>query len=682
MCSVALHLEISGDCLTQAWDSLRASVCCRSERDRKSSAGGSSGNSELQSALSALLSQAPIHTLQQAALLQHNSAPSCDYRSGLRGLQPVVNSGSDNLLIEKIFEIEKRMDRMEQQNITVIKELRELSQVVRKRLPLKLKRREGKTYASSVMSVPALPQNSKERASPALPNTSQYSSNVKSFSVQINASKQRDRESYEQSGEQMTETFASHMPSPTRATTILNVLNRQHSAVEKQTTGEDGSCKHSIFDVDSSANISERNITSIARDNPRGTVCGTHSHQTTADSSTTQKNDVEKYITEIIELDDSDDEVGCGDESNSTSLSSTSPLPHSSAVAHQHSASASASPLKLANMLSPVTTGGHFTAFMSSTAQKRRKVGATPVLDLSEDRIDVGVCTDGVQSVKPELKGQSLPCSNALNSLPSENQDKVLDRSQMPAIKPEPGFPLSDWLPVISGGESNAVSQHNLNEVFKTMSSVAGRVSQEQSMADMLPLMVRESENTLLAQPSTTGAMALYHQPKWKPASTVNAHFAEFPSLKPKYGVVVNDSVVLAPHSSHPIEIPKHTYELAFDKARMSSNHFVLKLMSLLFSREELRNSTLKGGMVLTKHGRLLKEKLDPVKVNAILSQLEVEFPGTLSDSSRRHAIRHAMNDKCRRAFLEDLDKFPVSDMEPVVQPFLQNEGPVYEPID
>lgn len=129
---------------------------------------------------------------------------------------------------------------------------------------------------------------------------------------------------------------------------------------------------------------------------------------------------------------------------------------------------------------------------------------------------------------------------------------------------------------------------------------------------------------------------------------------------EPKYGVLIDDTVFIGATTNDPFPVAKADYDCVYTQSRGNVNVFVLKLMDFVFSREEIRTSTVKGGVALTKMGQIMKNKLEPSKMNAILAQLEIEYPGAMNEVPRRKAIRRAVNNKCRRLFLEDLHKFPI----------------------
>ena len=76
----------------------------------------------------------------------------------------------------------------------------------------------------------------------------------------------------------------------------------------------------------------------------------------------------------------------------------------------------------------------------------------------------------------------------------------------------------------------------------------------------------------------------------------------------------------------------------------------VLKLISELFTEEELANSNVNGGPTRTGRGIQNKRALkDEQRYNAILYQAEKEFPGDTVGYGAR-VIREAVNNKCKKA--------------------------------
>lgn len=76
---------------------------------------------------------------------------------------------------------------------------------------------------------------------------------------------------------------------------------------------------------------------------------------------------------------------------------------------------------------------------------------------------------------------------------------------------------------------------------------------------------------------------------------------------------------------------------------------FVLKMLTELFTDEELASSNVNGGPTRTGTGVVTKRALkDEVRYNALIIQAEKEFPGDTSGYGGR-VIRESVNNKCKK---------------------------------
>ena len=97
------------------------------------------------------------------------------------------------------------------------------------------------------------------------------------------------------------------------------------------------------------------------------------------------------------------------------------------------------------------------------------------------------------------------------------------------------------------------------------------------------------------------------------------------------------------------LHIQRKVYEDAFWKST-SGSALVLKLLVVFDTDEELASRSFKGGMTVSKTGAPVEKiSLDrDAKFQAILSQVEKEFPGSMRNSEFRQ-IRENVNAKCRK---------------------------------
>lgn len=80
------------------------------------------------------------------------------------------------------------------------------------------------------------------------------------------------------------------------------------------------------------------------------------------------------------------------------------------------------------------------------------------------------------------------------------------------------------------------------------------------------------------------------------------------------------------------------------------AKHFVLKLVDLLFSREELAGCNIKGGILSFKGELIRRGQLDTERMEMIYDFVEQRFPGFRSEPGVIADIHKAVNSKCRNA--------------------------------
>lgn len=121
-------------------------------------------------------------------------------------------------------------------------------------------------------------------------------------------------------------------------------------------------------------------------------------------------------------------------------------------------------------------------------------------------------------------------------------------------------------------------------------------------------------------------------------------------TLKASTPVYVNnkDGSVQISHENRTINLRKTEVDSAFHLS-LTGKDFVLKMMSLVFSSEELAASNFSGGRTVcgavTKHKNSLKNNW---KFKAILSSAESNFPGC-TDGHFFKILKDAVNNKCRK---------------------------------
>jgi hypothetical protein len=106
--------------------------------------------------------------------------------------------------------------------------------------------------------------------------------------------------------------------------------------------------------------------------------------------------------------------------------------------------------------------------------------------------------------------------------------------------------------------------------------------------------------------------------------------------------------------SSQPVLMLKKDYDDCFYTSKTGKD-LCLKLLDRVFSKAELSSSNLRGGTVHSKDKVVLKSRLDPLRMSAITSQVNLEHPGFMASPSDETLIRNAINNKCRHTKLPDV---------------------------
>ena len=97
--------------------------------------------------------------------------------------------------------------------------------------------------------------------------------------------------------------------------------------------------------------------------------------------------------------------------------------------------------------------------------------------------------------------------------------------------------------------------------------------------------------------------------------------------------------------------VPRASYFEAFHRAKSSQN-FVLRLLGVVYSPQELARSSFYGGTNTYRGTRTTKEPLyTKIAFRAILVQAQIDFPGFYQTEKSQTDLRDAVNAKCRRAF-------------------------------
>ena len=108
------------------------------------------------------------------------------------------------------------------------------------------------------------------------------------------------------------------------------------------------------------------------------------------------------------------------------------------------------------------------------------------------------------------------------------------------------------------------------------------------------------------------------------------------------------DVMIGAPETAVHV-MTKMTYNDIFQRVT-NAKDLVLKLISELFEDEELARFNYHGGEVNCKSGIVFKDAIKHnVKFQAIVAQVNLEFPKSLQSASSRKALRDAVNGKCRK---------------------------------
>ncbi|XP_071790485.1 uncharacterized protein [Asterias amurensis] len=99
--------------------------------------------------------------------------------------------------------------------------------------------------------------------------------------------------------------------------------------------------------------------------------------------------------------------------------------------------------------------------------------------------------------------------------------------------------------------------------------------------------------------------------------------------------------------AEHPVLIRQYLMEQALFKS-VEPHRYACELLGHLFGPEELSVSSFRGE-TMTQDGSMTVQ-LDQHRMNAILHQTELEFPGSTATSQKISVIKKAVNAKCRKA--------------------------------
>ena len=122
------------------------------------------------------------------------------------------------------------------------------------------------------------------------------------------------------------------------------------------------------------------------------------------------------------------------------------------------------------------------------------------------------------------------------------------------------------------------------------------------------------------------------------------------PLKQPRYVSGLNEEgYVQLGVSTPPVLISKDDYEECFYVCKTGKD-LVLKLLDKVFTKEEMAISNFRGGAVYSNGKMLEKARLDNVRMNALLSQVNLEYPGFMEHPDDEKVIRYAINSKCRHS--------------------------------
>ena len=117
---------------------------------------------------------------------------------------------------------------------------------------------------------------------------------------------------------------------------------------------------------------------------------------------------------------------------------------------------------------------------------------------------------------------------------------------------------------------------------------------------------------------------------------------------QPRYVTQANEhGYVQLGVSTPPVLLSKADYDDAFFASK-TGKELTLKVIERVFTKQELSISNYRGGKVYSKSTTVDKPRLDTVRMSAILSQVNLEYPGFMEKPDDEKKVRDAINNKCR----------------------------------
>ncbi|XP_070560363.1 thrombospondin-related anonymous protein-like [Ptychodera flava] len=248
--------------------------------------------------------------------------------------------------------------------------------------------------------------------------------------------------------------------------------------------------------------------------------------------------------------------------------------------------------------------------------------------------------TSVTQPDPDEPEHATSPIGEARPPLQMNEDDVTSDK-----IPPLPDFPDISLLysPVHEPSRATDSIMNFLSKIYDEMKSLREEVKQVSvevtEMRELIGMKKRQHE-------APTPLPSVNPQPMTSAfnVSTARELFRQGP--KPVFPALRDDKVVISRPDSN-VTLTEEQYRECCLKAN-SGQKLVLKMMDVVFSKEEIAISNLNGGPTKCKTGIVEKKKLDKQIMLALTQQAILQYPGCQDTRQQRDALVEAINGKCR----------------------------------
>lgn len=97
-----------------------------------------------------------------------------------------------------------------------------------------------------------------------------------------------------------------------------------------------------------------------------------------------------------------------------------------------------------------------------------------------------------------------------------------------------------------------------------------------------------------------------------------------------------------------------------------SPKNYILKLLNIFYTKEEMSQCNVNGGLVMSNGSWIRKQPLDPARLATVFGLVEDKYPGFRDTEDSAREVRYLINQKCRNASYTLRDK-PCSSMQKIL---------------